>query len=77
MIGRQIRRYHLLELNKEVFFHPKSKMLTWDKEVYAGIVERIDDYFLWTDTHWRRMTGTKLSTCIATTMASLASRNRR
>jgi hypothetical protein len=24
----------------------------WDSMVYAGVVDRIDDYFMWTDQHW-------------------------
>ena len=36
-----------------MLFHPKSNFEQWDLNVYAGIVERIEDYFLWSDTHWR------------------------
>jgi hypothetical protein len=25
----------------------------WDPMVYAGVVDRIDDFFMWTDLHWR------------------------
>jgi hypothetical protein len=25
----------------------------WDRVVYAGVVDRIDDFFVWNDLHWR------------------------
>jgi hypothetical protein len=25
----------------------------WDPEVYAGVVDRLDDFFVWNDLHWR------------------------
>jgi hypothetical protein len=34
------------------YFGPKSHMPTWERRVFAGVVERIDPWFLWTDTHW-------------------------
>ncbi len=34
-------------------FHPKSKIGEWDPEVYAGVMEKIDNFFLWNDIHWR------------------------
>jgi len=49
----QIRNHDILKLNKTLLFHPKSNFEQWDLFVYAGIVERIDNYFLWIDTHWR------------------------
>lgn len=51
-VCEDIRCHRLLEVNKEVLFHPKSKVDSWDRVVYAGIVERIGDFFLWSDTHW-------------------------
>lgn len=33
--------------------NPKSKIGDWDPEVFAGTMERIDNYFLWNDVHWR------------------------
>jgi len=32
--------------------HPQSKIGEWDHKVFAGCVERIDNYFQWTDVHW-------------------------
>jgi len=32
--------------------HPKSKIGEWDHKVFSGCVERIDNYFQWTDVHW-------------------------
>eukprot|EP00978_Attheya_sp_CCMP212_P028951 scaffold101273_cov43-Attheya_sp.AAC.1 len=31
---------------------PKSKLREWDGEVYAGVVERLDDWFMWKDVHY-------------------------
>ena len=33
--------------------HPKSRVGEWDKEVYASIVERSNDWFHWNDIHWK------------------------
>mmetsp|Transcript_21673 Transcript_21673/g.47111 ORF Transcript_21673/g.47111 Transcript_21673/m.47111 type:complete len:537 (-) Transcript_21673:174-1784(-) len=34
--------------------HPKSKIGTWDPNVYAGVMEQLgnDDFFQWNDVHW-------------------------
>jgi MYND finger len=35
---------------------PASRVASWDPEVYAGCLERLgdgNDYFLWTDLHWK------------------------
>ena len=34
-------------------FHPKSQIGEWDINVYAGVVERIDNFFQWNDIHWK------------------------
>eukprot|EP00545_Synedropsis_sp_CCMP1620_P000516 CAMPEP_0119003394 /NCGR_PEP_ID=MMETSP1176-20130426/533_1 /TAXON_ID=265551 /ORGANISM="Synedropsis recta cf, Strain CCMP1620" /LENGTH=560 /DNA_ID=CAMNT_0006954993 /DNA_START=208 /DNA_END=1887 /DNA_ORIENTATION=+ len=31
---------------------PRSKMRQWDAEIYAGVIERLDDVFHWNDLHW-------------------------
>ena len=31
--------------------HPESKIGTWDENVYAGVMERIDNSFSWNDIH--------------------------
>jgi len=31
---------------------PKSKLSEWDGEVYAGVIERLDDWFMWKDVHY-------------------------
>ncbi|CAB9521678.1 expressed unknown protein [Seminavis robusta] len=33
--------------------NPKSKIMTWDPEVYAGCMERLDEFFYWNDIHWQ------------------------
>jgi MYND finger len=32
---------------------PKSQMLTWDLNVYAGCMERLESPFFWKDLHWK------------------------
>jgi MYND finger len=32
---------------------PNSQLGTWDPLVYAGCLDRLDDGFLWKDTHWK------------------------
>ena len=31
---------------------PKSRVLEWDVDVYIGIIQRLDHFFHWVDTHW-------------------------
>jgi hypothetical protein len=31
----------------------RSGVKDWDPEVYAGVVDRLDDFFVWNDLHWR------------------------
>jgi hypothetical protein len=31
----------------------RSVVKDWDPMVYAGVVDRLDNYFMWTDLHWR------------------------
>lgn len=31
----------------------KSEILDWDREVYAGCLERLDNWFFWNDLHWQ------------------------
>lgn len=49
---RKAGRPFLEEVAKSV--HPKSKVATWDPNVYAGVMEQMDadSYFQWTDVHW-------------------------
>jgi MYND finger len=32
---------------------PKSQIVTWDPDVYAGCLERLESGFFWKDLHWR------------------------
>lgn len=45
---RQVGSLSLLQFDS----HPKSKIHTWDPEVYAGCIERINNDFMWNDVHW-------------------------
>ena len=35
------------------WYHPKLVLMVWDPTVVDGMMEELDEWFIWNDCHWR------------------------